>query len=312
VNPGLAAVLCLLLGGGFLLAHTVSATALRRRLILQRVAALGAIADGAPREHDPDRAAPQDSLMRLLTVGMQQTWGVKRSARSLLTIGGAVALTTLLAGLALKLPVWIALPAGLGAGFFVGRLLIATEQARAEVSFTEHFPSALDTVIRALRAGLPTRAAIGAVADDAPEAVANVFADLANQLEIGVPMGVALNKATARIHLSDFRFFAVSAALQHSTGGNLASTLETLSEIIRSRRGVRKKVKALTAEVRMSSYVLAAIPLLVLGGLSIIAPHYLEPLFHDPRGKVILGVAAFNLAAGLLAMRVLMRRVVAN
>ena len=304
------ASLCLVLGGALLVSTALAQATAQRRILAGRLARLrvptpmSIMAPLAPL----DRSVGQDRLKGFFCYGLKQTWGVKRSGPTLLLIAALVSVAVFGLTLALRLAPWLGVPLALIAGYGACRLLIKAEQRRVELLFTEHFPGALDTIVRVLRAGLPVASAIRAVTEEAPPAVAQVFAELADQLDIGVSMSDALASATSRVHLSDFRFFTVSVALQHATGGNLAGTLETLIDIIRRRRGVRLKVKALTAEVRMSSYILGAVPFLVLGGLSFIAPGYLTPLFHDPRGKLILALGAFNLVAGFLTMRALMRR----
>ena len=309
MNPGALASLCLVVGGGLLVSSAAVAAAANRRVIAGRVSRLHVPAAASVlKPAELDRSAGRDRLRQAFTYGMKQNWGVRRSGATLLVVAMLAALAAAAAGMALSLPIWLAAPLGLVAGCGLSRLLANSEQRRAEVQFTEHFPGALDTVVRVLRAGLPISAAIRAVTEEAPESVAQIFGEMADQLDIGVSMSDALAYATQRVHIGDFRFFTVSVALQHATGGNLASTLETLTDIIRRRRGVRLKVKALTAEVRMSSYILGAVPLLVLAGLSVVAPTYLSPLFHDPRGKLILIGAATNLAAGFFTMRALMRR----
>ena len=314
MNTPAVASLCLVLGGGALIAYAVAETTGRRRLIAERLASL---VSAGPRSivtvaESLDRPADRDVLKRALILGMKQTWGVKRSGAALLAFGAAASVAALALLTAMATPLWVAAALALALGYGTCRFLVQREQNRAEADFTEYFPSALDTIVRVLRAGLPTTAAIRAVAEEAPAVVAEVFADMADQLDIGVAVTDVLAHATARIQLSDFRFFTVSVSLQHGTGGNLASTLEILTDIIRRRRGVRKKVKALTAEVRMSSYILGAIPVIVLAGLSVIVPTYLAPLFHDPRGRLILAGAAFNLGAGFFTMRMLMRRAALN
>jgi tight adherence protein B len=137
-----------------------------------------------------------------------------------------------------------------------------------------------------------------------------VFKDLADQVEIGIPFEDALTAAAERIGLPDFRFFSVAVVLQRATGGNLASTLELLSDIMRKRRAVRLKAQATTAEVRVSAYILGSMPFLVTGVLLLIQPGYLTPLVTDPRGKFILLAAAAMLTLGFLTMRRMMRRAV--
>jgi tight adherence protein B len=208
----------------------------------------------------------------------------------------------------LKLPLWLVGPLCLVAFFGVPRFLLSREQKRAEATFTDLFPSAIDLVIRMLRAGLPISAAIRAVAAEGPARVDKVFARIADQVDIGVPLPDALAEQSRRINLADFRFFAIAVNLQHTTGGNLTLTLEILAEIIRKRRGARMRAKAVTAEVRMTAYVLAGIPVFVVVALLVFDPGYLSPLLHDPRGNVVGGAAAGSLTAGLVMMRQMMNK----
>jgi tight adherence protein B len=189
------------------------------------------------------------------------------------------------------------------------RVILLRQQKKADSQFIDLFPAAVDTIARMLRAGLPITSAVRSVSAEAPPPVNEVFTMVANQIEIGAPIEEALDAASQQIALADFRFFTVAVALQHATGGNLAATLEILSDIIRRRRGVRLKAKATTAEIRVSAYVLGSLPILIVGALLLIQPGYLTPLFHDPRGHLIIAVAAGLLLLAAVSMRQMMRSV---
>jgi tight adherence protein B len=158
-------------------------------------------------------------------------------------------------------------------------------------------------IIRMLRAGLPITAAARNVGDEAPAPVNLVFQSIADQVDIGVPFEAAIAAAGESVGLPDFRFFAVAIALQRETGGNLAATLEILADIIRKRRNVRLRAQAATGEIRMSAYILGALPFLVTGAFLVISPGYLTPLATDPRGHVIVGAALLGLTLAYLTMR---------
>jgi tight adherence protein B len=130
-------------------------------------------------------------------------------------------------------------------------------------------------------------------------------------VQIGVPFEKALDAVSGRMGLQDFRFFSVAVTLQYATGGNLAATLEILSDVIRRRRTVRLKAIAATAEVRVSAYVLGGMPIFAIAALLVLNPDYVAPLLYDPRGKYILGAAFALLAVAILTMRKMMRRVTA-
>jgi tight adherence protein B len=170
------------------------------------------------------------------------------------------------------------------------------------------FPDAVDTVARMVRAGLPITAAMRTIAIDALPPVNTVFATIADQLKIGVPIEDTLDASSREIGLPDFRFFTVAVALQYATGGNLSATLDILSDIIRKRRAARLKAKAATGEIRITAYTLGGIPVLTIGALLVIQP-YLIPLFTDPRGHLIIGMAGAAMLLAFLSMRMMMRSV---
>ena len=244
-------------------------------------------------------------------LGMPRKWGV--SSRPLtfvlagITAGGAA---WLLSHSALGFPVWMAAPLVAAAAWIGPNVLAKMEQGRADKRFVDLFPDAIDMIVRMLRAGLPVSTAIRTVATESPAPIDGVFRALADEIDIGMSFEDALGIGSERIGLPDFRFFAAAVALQHTTGGNLVATLEILVEIIRRRRVVRMKAKAATAEVRMSAYVLGAMPFGVFGVLVILNPGYLTPLLTDRRGNIMLVVGVGLLLAAFLTMRRMMRSVV--
>ncbi len=250
------------------------------------------------------------ALQRAFIAGVGRVWGLKSRAPTLVMVAimGSI-VGWVLAHVVLRLSFWLAIPIIVFAAFLLPRLLLLHEQKKTERQFTELFPDTLDAIVRMLRAGLPITSAITSVSVEAPAPVNGVFAMIAEQIEIGAAIDEAFDTASRNIGLSDFRFFAVVVMLQHATGGNLAATLEILSDIIRKRRAVRLKAKAATSEIRVSAYVLGALPILVVAALLVVQPGYLTPLIVDPRGHVILAMVAGGLLATALSMRQMMRSV---
>jgi len=244
----------------------------------------------------------------LFTYRMARTWGVTAKSSYLLTIGGVAAVGLGgIAGIALHLPSYVACVAAAGGFFLVPRFLLKRQQGRADGQFSELLPDAIDMVVRMVRAGLPVGQALRVVGDEADPPLSTVFNGIANLADIGMPLAEALATTGERVGSPDFRFFAVAVALQQTTGGNLAVTLETLSEIIRKRRAVRLKAKAATAEIRASAMVLGAIPFFIVGVLLVVSPGYLQPLITDPRGNIIIGAAVLGLVLAFVTMRTMMR-----
>jgi tight adherence protein B len=257
------------------------------------------------------RTKKLDALVRrIFTIGVKYTWAMQAGTLKLLLIaavsaGGMWLLTYQLFGLSALL----AAAVSAAASFLAPRFLLSWEQKQTERKFVDLFPDAVDTVARTLRAGLPITAAMRAVAVDASPPVSTVFGIIADQLRIGVPLEETLEASSQEIGLQDFRFFAVAMTLQYMTGGNLTATLEILSDIIRKRRAARLKARAATGEIRITAYTLGAIPILTTGALLVVQPHYLTPLFADPRGHLILGLAGTLLLLTFLTMRKMMRSV---
>ena len=269
---------------------------------------------GASALHDADepewRAMLGNRLRRIFAVGLARTWGMRTSPLMLLVAaagGAGVAWFAFRSGI--HLSTWASALGSIAAAFLAPRALLKHEQSRADRKFMELFPDTIDMVIRMLRAGVPVTGAVREVGNEAAPPVNDVFTNLADQMAIGITFEEALAAAGERIGLPDFRFFAVAISLQRATGGNLASTLDILSDIMRKRRAMRLKARATTGEVRMSAYVLGAIPFLVIGGLLVITPDYLQPLIVDSRGNVIIAMAVGSLVIGFATIGRMMRSV---
>jgi tight adherence protein B len=270
----------------------------------------GKSAGASETDGENEDAAFNERVRRVFAFGAKYRWGMHVG-------GAALLLVSIVCGTAVwqfsmrvvGLPGWMSISAGALAAFLAPHALLVREQRRAEARFRDLFPDAIDTVVRMLRAGLPMTSAVRIVGTEAPAPINSVFTMISDQVKIGIPVEQALDSSSKRIGLSDFRFFAVAVLLQYSAGGNIAATLDMLSGIMRKRRAVRQKAQSATAEIRLTGYVLGALPLLTIGGLMVVQPGYLKPLFIDPRGHFILAMAAGGLLMSFLSMRQMMRSV---
>jgi tight adherence protein B len=120
----------------------------------------------------------------------------------------------------------------------------------------------------------------------------------------------ALHGTADRIRVADFRFMVVALALQQKTGGSLAETLANLSAVVRARKAIRLKARALSAEAKVSAMVLAALPFLVGGAMYVLNRSLVQPLLFDSRGRFMVGLAFLSLVTGVTIMHVLVRRAV--
>lgn len=187
-------------------------------------------------------------------------------------------------------------------------LLVRFAQSRNQRQFLRSFPDALDVMVRAVRAGLPIIEAIELAARDIRGPVGIEFELMLGEIRIGVEIEDALQHASERIRVPDFHFLVVSLLVQRRTGGGIAETLANLSVIIRQRRALRVKARALTAEATASAAIVAIMPFVAGLGLFLINQEVMSILFVDPRGRFMLGVAIVSLLLGITVMKAMISK----
>jgi tight adherence protein B len=203
-----------------------------------------------------------------------------------------------------------ALVIGLGivAAAAAARSLLRFAQQRYQQRFLDAFPDAIDLIVRAVRAGLPVLDAIEVAAREVAAPVGSEFQKVIDDTRVGVAMADALNHAATRVRVPDFRFFVASIVLQRRTGGGLAETLVNLSTLIRQRRALRLKARALTAESKASAALIGVTPFVAGAGLYLVKPDMVALLFVDHRGRFMLGIAIASLLLGIATMSAIIRR----
>ena len=187
-------------------------------------------------------------------------------------------------------------------------LLLRWMQGRYRDRFLDIFPDALDLVGRAVKAGLPVPEAMAVAAREIADPVGRELRQTLEQVQIGVEIGDALQQMADRIRVPDFRFLVVALALQQRTGGSLAETLANLSAVIRARKALRLKARALSSEAKASASVLAVLPFFVGAAMFAFNRDLASALFVDPRGRFMLGLAISSLVMGITVMMLLIKR----
>jgi tight adherence protein B len=208
----------------------------------------------------------------------------------------------------LGLPLLVTAPLAVAAALWAAIVRLRFAQRRFQRRFVDAFPDALDVIVRAARAGLPVLDAMESAVTMVSEPVASEFHKLLDEMRIGIDLDEALESASDRIRVNDFRFFAAAIVLQRRTGGSLAETLANLSGLIRKRKEIRLKVRALSAETRATAYLLGVLPAAVGGFMYTLHPATMSLLFTDRRGKIILGIAVVLMLSGFMLMAALIRR----
>jgi tight adherence protein B len=210
--------------------------------------------------------------------------------------------TAFLLYLVLDLTPVVVVGASLLAGIGLPRMWIGWKVRKRGQKFNLLFPEAVDLIVRALRAGLPVQEAIGNVARDIKDPVGGVFRRAQQEVQLGVPVEAALWTVAKTVRTDEFNFLVVAMSIQRDTGGNLAETLANLSTLLRARQQLRLKIRAFTSEARTTMLIMAGLPFLVGGGLFLVSPGYMAPLFTTTTGQMIAGAAACSMGFGIFIM----------
>lgn len=157
--------------------------------------------------------------------------------------------------------------------------------------FINLFPDVLDMIVRSVRSGFPITTAFKMVAENMEAPVNTEFQQVVSEISAGRSVNETLTRLSARISEPDISFFAVVLSVQQETGGNLAEVVSNLSGIIRKRKQLRLKIRAMTSEGRATAIILGSLPVVVFFILYFMRREYLKPLWEEPMGQMILGSA---------------------
>lgn len=204
--------------------------------------------------------------------------------------------------LVLDLAPGVALGGSLGIGIGLPNVWLGWKARKRAQQFNLLFPEAIDLIVRALRAGLPVQEAIGNVARDIKDPIGGIFRRVQQEVQLGVPLEAALWRVAKTVQTSEFNFLIVSLSIQRDTGGNLAETLANLSMLLRARQQLRLKIRAFTSEARTTMMIMVGLPFLVGGGLFLVSPKYIGPLFSTETGQMIAAGAACSMGLGIFIM----------
>ena len=192
---------------------------------------------------------------------------------------------------------------GLGLPHLIVKFLIGRRLNR----FNMAFPEAIDLIVRGLKSGLPVADSFGVIAKESAEPVRSEFRRVVEYLSLGKTMDEALWMMADRIGTPEFNFFVVAMSVQRETGGNLAETLENLGDILRKRKQTKLKIKALSAEARASALIIGVLPFIMFGIIYSINPYYIDDLWKDDRGIVLLVIGLLWLFSGFGVMAKMVR-----
>ena len=239
-----------------------------------------------------------------LSIGARlQAAGLGDNVRMFWIVSGVLGLFVAMIILLLGQSPLVALGAGFAAGAGLPRWVLGFLIKGRTQKFTEAFADAVDIIVRGIKSGLPVHDCLKIIGKECPEPLAGEFRTLTENVAMGVPMDAALDKMYERMPTSELRFFAIVLAIQAKTGGNLAEALGNLSTVLRARKLMKEKIKALSAEAVASAFIIGCLPPGVVTLISVTSPAYMAPMFTDPRGHLMLLASAVWMSIGIFVMR---------
>lgn len=228
-----------------------------------------------------------------LSISPQQFWGFSLMFAAI--CAGGAKLTGFSA--------FVVAMAGITGLFGIPRLVLGFLIKRRQRKFLEEFADALESMVRLLKAGMPVGEAIAMVGREYTGPVGEEMQRIYDTQKIGVPMAEAVLEAGRRMPLTEMQMFATGVAIQQQTGSSLSEILSNLANVIRARHRLKRKVEALSSEAKASAGIIGALPPLVAGGLYLINPDFMEILFIDPTGRLLLTGAGVWMGIGIMVMR---------
>jgi tight adherence protein B len=203
----------------------------------------------------------------------------------------------------------LALLVAVALGWFVPRWYVNRRKAKRLQAFNDHLADTITLVANALRAGASFLQAIELVVRETQPPVSTEFNRVIREVNLGLPFEQALANMVRRVRSDDLELMTTAITIQHQVGGNLAEILDSIAFTIRERIRIKGEIRTLTAQQRMSGYVVAGLPIFLVVILSVIAPQFMEPMFGPPEiigipmGVIILAIGAVMMLIGFLAIR---------
>ncbi len=188
-------------------------------------------------------------------------------------------------------------------GLGLPRWVLGFLTARRKKLFTENFASAIDVIVRSVKTGLPTNEALRIVAREAPNPVGTEFHNLVESLKVGVTMEQGLKRMMESMPTAEVGFFAIVMTIQGKSGGNLSEALGNLAAVLRDRKRLRGKIKAMSSEAKASAMIIGSLPVIVMGIVYLTTPAYIMKLFTEKAGNLMLAACVIWMSVGITVMR---------
>jgi tight adherence protein B len=226
-------------------------------------------------------------------------WTKRRFMITSAVAGFAVFLLSILLGVGLLAGLAFAFAAGCGIPLWLLKFL----KKRREAKFLNGFPDAVDVIVRGIKSGLPLLDSIKLIASESEEPIKSEFRGIIETQTVGIPLGEACLRLYERMPVAEANFFGIVISIQQRAGGNLSETLGNLSRVLRDRKKMKAKIQAMSMEAKASASIIGSLPIVVMGLVYFSSPAYIELLWTEPLGRVMMACCGTWMAIGILVMR---------
>jgi tight adherence protein B len=229
-------------------------------------------------------------------------WSLSNFVHIMLMAGAAGLMLSILLGLGLLVAVMVGTSAA-----SMPWLLLSVRRQRRRARFEYLMPDALDLIGRALRSGHSFPSALQLAGTELPDPIGEELRMTSDEINFGVPHATALEHLAQRVPSKDLSFFVIAVVIQRETGGNLAEVLDNISKIIRERLKLFGKVRAISAEAKMSAWVLSTLPVVTALLLFLVNPGFMSLLWTEPLGIKMIYMGIASTIVGIFWMRKVIR-----
>ena len=237
-----------------------------------------------------------------LTVRISQA-GLSWSKRQFILISVGLGVFAFLVAIPMTGELLSAFAFGFAAGCGFPVWLLRYLKKRRETRFLNGLPDAVDVIVRGIKAGLPLLDCLKMIAAEAPEPMRSEFRGIIETQTVGIPLGDACLKLYERIPVAEANFFGIVIAIQQRAGGNLSEALGNLSTVLRERKKMKAKIKAMSMEAKASAAIIGALPIIVMTLVWLTSPDYIELLWTEALGRVMLACCGIWMFVGIMVMR---------
>jgi tight adherence protein B len=249
-------------------------------------------------KEDTEKKKKKVTLSTLITQA-----GLQWSLRTYWLFSAICAVFFFIGPLTLDMPLYVC-----GISAFAGflgfpRWLLGYLKTRRQNVFLNDFADAIDVMVRGLKAGLPVSEAMKIIAAESGPPVGPEFMEVVDGQRVGITIDQGFERMVERIPLPEVNFLAIVMTIQSKTGGNLSEALGNLSRVLRDRKKMKNKIKAVSQEAKSSAAIIGSLPFIIMGGLLMLNPAYLNPLFETELGNMMMIGSGLWMTTGVLVMR---------